>query len=182
MDTYGDILKKRIKEMGYTQEEFAETVRVPFGTLKKYLSNKSVYPIDLLKIFAEKLDCSYDYLMGDTISPQREYQDLKDVTRLSDKAIDRLKYFGSVYNNGMGADCASDAISKMLEMENLVESVVLYFYADSRIMTGMEELMREVEQSFSPNVEVKKSSIAAESLFFMAVSERFAKCKIELGE
>ena len=78
MDTYGAILKKRIKEMGYTQEQFAEETGIPFGTLKKYLSGKSYYPIDLLKIFAEKLDCSYDYLMGFTVSPKREFQSMKD--------------------------------------------------------------------------------------------------------
>lgn len=50
-----------------------------------------MYSIDYLKRFGERLDCSYDYLMGATVSPRRDIQDIKDATRLSDEAIDKIK-------------------------------------------------------------------------------------------
>lgn len=182
MDTYGAILKKRIKEMGYTQQNFADMVGVPLGTLKKYLSDKSVYPIDLLKIFAENLDCSYDYLMGYTVSPQREYQDLKDISRLTDKAIDRLKVFGQAYENGDMGSNAADAVSKMLEMENLVETVAVYFYANDVAIEGMGKFVQMIEQAVSPEVVVEEPSISMETVLMMSVMERFTKCKNELGK
>lgn len=74
MNTDGTILRKRIKEMGYTQQEFADKVPMPRATLKKYMSDRGMYSIDYLKRFGELLGCSYDYLMGATVSPRRDIQ------------------------------------------------------------------------------------------------------------
>lgn len=182
MDMCGAILKKRIKEMGYTQEKFAEVTGVRYGTLKKYLSGKSVYPIDLLQIFAEKLDCSYDYLMGYTVSPKREYQDLKDATRLSDKAIDRLKVFGRAYEKEEMGSMSADTVSKMLEMENLVETVAVYFFANDVAIEGMRNFIQAIAQATSPEEAIEEPPISMDNFLMMCVMERFAKCKSELGE
>ena len=54
-DTFGAVLKRRIKDMGYTQEEFADKVGIGHSTLKKYLSGKNLYDVELLLRFAEVL-------------------------------------------------------------------------------------------------------------------------------
>ena len=64
MVTIGTILKKRIREKGYTQEEFCEKVGIGLSSLKKYMNGKVFYSIDTLDLFAKALNCSYDYLLG----------------------------------------------------------------------------------------------------------------------
>ena len=68
----GTILKDRIKEKGYTQEEFCELVGIGLSSLKKYMNGKVFYSIDTLELFANALDCSYDYLLGKSKTPKPE--------------------------------------------------------------------------------------------------------------
>ena len=89
-DKIGAILKSRIKEKGYTQEKFAEAVGVKYSTLKKYMYGKSTYSYELLLRFAEKLECSVDYLLGQSKSPIREHHEIAEQTRLSEKAIQKI--------------------------------------------------------------------------------------------
>ena len=58
--TIGAILRKRIKEMGFTQKEFAEHVGIGESTLKKYMNGTHTYDYELLDRFATALECSYD--------------------------------------------------------------------------------------------------------------------------
>ena len=51
----GTILKDRIKEKGYTQEEFCELVGIGLSSLKKYMNGKVFYSIDTLELFANAL-------------------------------------------------------------------------------------------------------------------------------
>jgi transcriptional regulator with XRE-family HTH domain len=174
MDKYGAVLKKRIKEMGYTQEKFAEETGVPYSTLKKYLSGKAVYSIDLLKLFAEKLDCSYDYLMGYTVSTKRELQDIKDLTRLSDKALERLKKFGEAYADERGKKLA-DSISVILEADDFIESAAMYFY-ETEALTDVSEWMTEsmVQQM---HLEDQVETMPIEGVLLAHLVGKFAKCK-----
>ncbi len=73
MDGISTILKKRIKEMGYTQVEFAEECGMSLTTLKVYLDEKSKirYNIETLELFSQKLNCSYDYLLGKSETPMQ---------------------------------------------------------------------------------------------------------------
>lgn len=124
--TKGAVLKHRIREMGYTQEEFSEVTGVAYSTLKKYLADKCPYDVDLLELFAEKLECSYDYLMGYSISPERELQSVKDATRLSDAAINNLKFRAKNYDDSPLLRNDVDIISKMIECEDFITAVAQY--------------------------------------------------------
>ena len=92
MDKISTILKKRIKDMGYTQENFAEECGISAATLKSYIkkNSKTNYNIEMLKIFSQKLDCSYDYLLGKSDTPYPEIQSLKDEICLSRKKSKRF--------------------------------------------------------------------------------------------
>ncbi len=89
-DKIGAILKARIKECGYTQEDFAEQTGVGLSSLKKYISGANYYDIEVLERFADTLKCSYDYLLGKTATPEAEYRTIKDATGLADGSIERL--------------------------------------------------------------------------------------------
>lgn len=125
--TKGAILKRRIKEMGYTQERFSEETGVPYSTLKKYIADKCPYGIDLLERFAEKLECSYDYLMGYSVSPDRELQSVKDATMFSDEAIKNIQFSAQRYSEEYHKNYI-DSISRMIESELFIDSISHFLY------------------------------------------------------
>lgn len=98
MRTIGTILKKRIKEMGYTQDEFADEVGIGLSTLRKYISGKNAYSYEVLDMFSEKLKCSYNYLLGKSKSPQDEFCNAVELTRLSEEALEKIHKYASCYD------------------------------------------------------------------------------------
>ena len=57
------------------------------------MSGKVSYSIEVLEIIADRLQCSYDYLLGKSFTPERELQDVKEATRLSDGALEKIKSY-----------------------------------------------------------------------------------------
>lgn len=153
MDKYGEILKKRIKEKGYTQEEFAEIAGVSYGTLKKYLSGDSEYNrTNLIKI-AKTLDCSYDYLLGESPSTHHEYHDISEQLRLSDEAIKKLLVYGERYDTDFYSQMYIKTFNAIVETDGLVMSMADYLI-NSHYVDETEEMLGEVflttlEQQFN---------------------------------
>lgn len=114
--------RKRIKEKGYTREQFAGICGINEETLKKYLS-KDDYPTHWLKVFADKLDCTYDYLLGKSKVPERKYKDARNETRLSIESIDNLKKYN---DNGV----MFETINVILENESVWKALALYMVSD----------------------------------------------------
>jgi len=90
LDKIGAVLRNRIKECGYSQEDFAEEAGIGLSSLKKYMSGKVCYDVATLDRFSEVLRCSYDYLLGKTETPNPQYREIKDATKLADGSIERL--------------------------------------------------------------------------------------------
>lgn len=70
IDTFGKRLKKRIKERGYTQDEFSEKLGVSKSTLVKYMSDKSNRIDPPLSVFVEMcniLETPYNYMLNGSI-------------------------------------------------------------------------------------------------------------------
>lgn len=70
IDTFGKRLKKRIKERGYTQDEFSEKLGVSKSTLVKYMSDKSNRIDPPLSVFVEMcdiLETRYNYMLDGSI-------------------------------------------------------------------------------------------------------------------
>lgn len=86
----GEIIKLRIKELNFTQTEFAEKAGIGVSTLKKYISGQLPYSIELLDKFSELLNCSYEYLLGKSPKPHGSYKEVQYLTGLSDMAIAEL--------------------------------------------------------------------------------------------
>lgn len=163
MDKYGEILKKRIKEMGYTQEEFAEIAGISYGTLKKYLSGDSEYNrTNLIKI-AKTLDCSYDYLLGESPSAHQEYHDISEQLRLSDGAIEKLLAYAERYDKDFYSQMYIKTFDAMVKTDGLIMSMADYLIS-SHFISETEELIGEVfltamEQQFNmPRLMIKDAS------------------------
>ncbi len=180
MDTYGTILRKRIKEMGYTQQEFADTVPMPLVTLKKYMSDRGTYSIDYLKRFSELLDCSYDYLMGATVSPRRDIQDIKDATRLSDEAIDKVKRIVAKIDNLDGEQ--KTGAQKMIACLDMViktevyETMSAYLNSDD-LLKPIEDFVQNTMRGIIGNEDMP---VKLENVYALAVIQELDKCKNEM--
>ena len=153
MDKYGEILKKRIKEMGYTQEEFAELAGISYGTLKKYLSGDSEYNRTNLINIANALECSYDYLLGESPSAKREYRDISEQLRLSDNAIQKLLEYAERYDTDFYSKMFIKTFDAIVRTEGLVMSMADYLIM-SHYVKETEELMgglfiKAFEQQFN---------------------------------
>jgi transcriptional regulator with XRE-family HTH domain len=136
----GAILKNRIRRRGFTQEEFAEKSGIGLSTLKKYMSGKAAYSIDLLETFSDLLDCSYDYLLGKSLTPKRDLHEMKETTRLTDKALEIISKQAIRYDRNKDCKRYIDTLSYIIESRDIVESLASYFYfkidGDDRIKIG----------------------------------------------
>lgn len=180
MDTNGTILRKRIKEMGYTQQEFADKVPMPLATLKKYMSDRGMYSIDYLKRFGELLDCSYDYLMGATVSPRRDIQDIKDATRLSDEAIDKIKRIVAKIDetdaiNRMGAQNMIACLDIIIKTE-VYETIAGYLNSDG-LLKPIEDF---VQNAMCEVIGDEKLPVKLDNVYALAVIQELNKCKNEM--
>lgn len=153
MNDIPSILKKAIQEKGYTQEQFADITGIPLPTLKDYLSGKTKYDYEALLTFAEKLDCSVDYLMGLSKSQVREHREIAEVIGLSDKAIDVLE---ENKNNRL----FNELLGEILVDKQLLNDICLFIGATKPVNEGIKEvsmlmgerLASECEQGdFLPN-------------------------------
>lgn len=180
-DIIGAILKDLIKERGYTQEEFAEEVGIGLSSLKKYITGQVSYSIDTLDEFAEFFDCSYDYLLGKSLTPYRELQDMKQSTRLTDGALERLTGYAKTYDNDLESKKYLDTLSNLIQSEFLIERIVDYFYIDTN-----EELILEKGEIFPTNyIMVGHQNLSVpniEDAYLFGIIQALTKSKSTIGE
>lgn len=129
-DRIGTILKKRIKEQGYTQEDFAEKVGIGLSSLKKYLRGEVAYNYEILIQFANELECSYDYLLGKSKTAIPEHKEIRERINLSDEAISIL----IKRTNEAKEDNTQAYFMKTLDLiitdENLIDDITLYLISN----------------------------------------------------
>ncbi len=63
--TFGEKLKEARKEAGLTQEQFAEKMSVSRSAVAKWESDKGMPDVNNLKVMAQLLDVSVDYLLAE---------------------------------------------------------------------------------------------------------------------
>lgn len=66
--TFGDRLREIRKEQGLSQEEFAKKLGTSKQVLSRYETKQRAPKITIAAAYAEKLNVSLDYLMGDTVA------------------------------------------------------------------------------------------------------------------
>lgn len=180
-DQIGAILKNLIKERGYTQEEFAEEVGIGLSTLKKYITGKVSYTIETLELFAEFFNCSYDYLLGKSLTPYREIQDVKQATRLTDGALERITGYAKDYDKYPENKRYIDTLSNIIQSEFLIERIIDYFYIDSN-----EEFLTEGEDFMPANyIMVGHQTLSVpeiEDAYLFGIIKALARSKATIGE
>jgi len=124
----GAILKDIIKERGFTQEDFANETGIGLSSLKKYISGQVSYSIETLEVMTETLHCSYDYLLGKSLTPEREIQDVKQATRLSDGALEKITHYAKDYDHDSESKRYLDTLSTLIQSNFLIERIVDYFF------------------------------------------------------
>lgn len=142
-DNIGAILKKIIKDRGFTQEEFAEAAGVGLSSLKKYMSGKVSYSVETLEIMADILQCSYDYLLGKSHTPERELQDVKEATQLSDGALERITEHAKQYDSDGYSRKYLNTLSTLVQTNFLIDRIMDFLYIDAEepyLMTERDTL------------------------------------------
>ncbi len=91
IDKFSERLKKARINAGFSsQEALAKVVYVDRVTMNYYENGSRKPDLDTFVRIVDALNVSCDYLLGYSKSPTREYHDTKEITGLSDKAIETL--------------------------------------------------------------------------------------------
>ncbi len=100
-------LKEKRMEAGFSsQEKLADVVGVDRVTINYYEKGSRIPDIATFIKIANALNVSCDYLLGYSNSPTREHHETKELTVLSDKAIEELERLGIAVNtNTKEIDC-----------------------------------------------------------------------------
>ncbi|MCL2354572.1 MAG: helix-turn-helix domain-containing protein [Oscillospiraceae bacterium] len=137
-----DMFKGRLKEerinAGITsQEALAEKVEVDRVTINYYEQGRRKPDIDVFIKIADKLNVSYDYLLGYSESPKRENHDTKELTELSNKAIEMLKEFLQLNKEAMEEYSHNSIFGEITNVLNfLIENEYEY-----RFLTNMASFL-----------------------------------------
>lgn len=139
--TIGAILRKRIKEMGYTQENFADYAGIGYSTLKKYLNGETAYTYEMLDTFSKLLDCSYEYLLGKSKSTIGEYKDISNHLLLSNESIEKISSYAKEYDLSPLSKLYIDTLNKLIEEDNFIETLRNYFISSKYQQKQLEEIL-----------------------------------------
>ena len=178
----GDILKRAIKEQGYTQEEFADKVGIGFSSLKNYLNGTKVYNYELLIRFADVLECSYDYLLGKSNSPIREHTDVSNATGLSDEAIDKLEIYAKLDREDRYRQAFYNAMNIIICSDGLVNSISNYLLWDNKFNSEIDVFNDVFTKMMNKNEIIRTMGmgeipISIDSLILLEVINRLNEVK-----
>lgn len=177
----GAILKMAIKERGLTQEEFAEQTGVGLSTLKKYMAGKIAYSIDVLDVFARYLRCSYDFLLGKSLTPSRELHDVKEATHLTDGALERITAYAKTYDTDSKSKKYLDTLSTVISYDFMFDRIMNYFYID----TDKQYIFEDNQPLPQPGIFVGEEYLKVpdlEDAYMLSVIRVLAEAKSYVGE
>lgn len=141
----GTILRNRIKEMNYTQEDFAEKAGISLSSLKKYMNGTTAYSYELMETFAELLDCSYDYLLGLSKSAKREFRDIREQIEFTDETLQKLTRYSKVFNTDYEAKRYLTTLDIIIRSKGLVTCIADYLIC-SRYIEKMVSLTNRLTE------------------------------------
>lgn len=144
--TIGAILRERIKEKGYSQQDFALEVGISLASLKKYMKGSTAYTYEVMEMLADKLECSYDYLLGLSKSPIKEHHEIAEQTRLSEKAISKIVKYASNYDDNFDAKRYIKCLDMMLCEDGVFSSICDYIIS-SRYVNDIQNLLVDTAQN-----------------------------------
>lgn len=109
IDVFKEKLKKSRINAGFSQDDLANAIGVNRATISFYEKGTRKPDIDIFIKIADALNVSCDYLLGYSNSPIREQHETKEITELSDKAIEELQVLAIETNkNTEEIDCFNE--------------------------------------------------------------------------
>ena len=111
--TFGEKLKEARKEAGLSQEQFAEKMSVSRSAIAKWESDKGMPDVNNLKVLAQLLDVSVDYLLDE--DEKLSFNETKEAIALDSfevSGICRDKNDAACYSRYRGADAIYPLIRK----------------------------------------------------------------------
>lgn len=109
IDVFKEKLKKSRINAGFSQDDLADAIGVNRATISFYEKGTRKPDIDIFIKIADALNVSCDYLLGYSNSPIREQHETKEITELSDKAIEELQILAIETNkNTEEIDCFNE--------------------------------------------------------------------------
>lgn len=129
INLFAERLKKLRTQAGFSnQEDLAKKAHISRGAISYYESGGRLPDISYFINIADTLNVSYDYLLGYSDSPIREYHDTKEITGLSDKAIKVLNNLVKETKHNMGSP--ELAINKIKTINYLLEQEENFDFLD----------------------------------------------------
>lgn len=122
-------LKRRRKELGFTQEKLAEELGVTSKTVKNWeneIFNHSGMKLENVIRLCKVLNCDISYFLTDQTLPTKEETDIQSFTGLNSIASARLSRLGE--QNYVGIRCA---LNELLSFEGMyvLEKIGMYLLA-----------------------------------------------------
>lgn len=181
METIGNILKNRIKECGYTQEQLADEIGIKRQTLGNYIHGRRKYDYEMLLQFCKKLDCSADYLLGLSASPRLENEIISNELRLSDEAINILQGYAKQYDNDFGKTYI-ETVNALIISEKVINAMGLYLLMNNEIDKAITSLNndfgKKIEEKFNIKEETVKSfQVNLETYFLTNLTETLIEAR-----
>lgn len=178
-DEFKDRLKKSRIDAGFTsQEDFAKAIGVSKASISYYESGGRKPDIDTFILIADTLNVSYDYLLGYSNTPTREYYEINKLTGLSDKAIETLKTIAVEMNKDTKEfDCLNQLCKREHYMLNylLENDLKYYFFTALGNYLCFKENNKEV-------IKMKQPIINDDLSFTMTIKQWESSFKIALDE
>ena len=175
--TLGAILKNRIKEMGYTQEDFAEKAGIGLATLKKYINGTNMYRVDLLPKFAELLECSYDYLLGYSRSPIRENSDISNELHLSDESIRIIRKMASFDEDDYNYIAYFYVLNAIIENQDLMFSLVEYVVQSRYIVNILQPILDAVQKPLASTTPFETMGMKMDTMYLLMIVNELNRIK-----
>ena len=138
--TFGEKLKEARKESGLSQEQFAEKMNVSRSAVAKWETDKGMPDVNNLKIMAQLLNVSVDYLLDE--DEKISFNEIKEAINLdeyekSGKCRDKRDAVCLAKNTDARAICSLTRNQKMSKTEWLVGQVKnKYGGAVKRVILG----------------------------------------------
>lgn len=125
--TFGEKLKEARKEAGLSQEQFAEKMNVSRSAIAKWETDKGMPDVNNLKVMAQLLDVSVDYLLDD--DKKISFNEIKEAINLDDyeksgKCRDKKDAVCLAKNNDATAIYALFRKRKMSKVEWWIDFIV----------------------------------------------------------
>ena len=125
--TFGEKIKEARKESGLSQEQFAEKMNVSRSAVAKWETDKGMPDVNNLKIMAQLLNVSVDYLLDE--DEKISFNEIKEAINLdeyekSGKCRDKRDAVCLAKNTDATAICTLTRNKKMSKTEWLVDFIV----------------------------------------------------------